>query len=366
MFRAAVAACNPAARVRMFLPDAPRGRLVYGIAMGKAALAMARGAGPVFHGVCVTDALDGQPLPKGWYVLESSHPIPDARSLAAGDAVCDVIASAREDDVVLALVSGGASALVERPIAGLSLEQYVCEIQAVVASGAPIHAINAARIARSQLKGGKLARLSLAPVFTAIASDVTDDDITIVGSGPTCPPRPEDVAVVVSPMNLFGLAMRDAVASRVTVVDLQPEPFTGAVDDVATALLARFTAEAPAGGREHALVAWGESTVALPPDPGVGGRAQQLALVLARALRRGPNSAFVAGSDGSDGPRYPGVSTPAGAFVDGRTWDAIAAAGLDPDAALAGCDAGTALGEVGALVYTQPTGINHGDIVVIG
>ena len=284
-------------------------------------------------------------------------------------------------------------------MAGLALADYVREIQAIVASGAPIRAINVARIARSQLKGGKLARLSAAPVFTAVASDVTDDDLMVIGSGPTCPPRDGDVAVVVSPMKQFAIAMRDEARAHATLVRLRDEPFTEPVAEVAAALLAEVRDAGDAGtvgepgherghepghepgnesGHERGhegrrlrragqvLVAWGESTVALPATPGVGGRAQQLALELARGLRASDRFAFVAGTDGSDGPRLCGRPTPAGAFVDGATWDAIAAAGIDPASALGRCDAGTALAAVGALVVTHPTGVNHGDIVVIG
>ena len=169
---------------------------------GKAALAMARGAGPVFRGVCVAHALDGKPLPTGWVAIEAAHPVPDLRSLAAADAVCDLVAAAHPDDEVLALISGGASALIERPVAGLSLEQFVREVQAVAASGVAIHELNAARIARSQLKGGKLAARSAAPVYTLVASDVFDDDLRIVGSGPTAgaPGRPQDRVELVIPI----------------------------------------------------------------------------------------------------------------------------------------------------------------------
>ncbi len=114
------------------------------------------------------------------------------------------------------------------------------------------------------------------------------------------------------------------------------------------------------------VVGWGEPSVRLPADRGTGGRAQQLALALAKALRTHPGYAFVAASDGMDGPAPADRPAPAGAYVTATTWDAILGAGLDPEAALARCDAGPALAAVGALIVTGPTGINHGDIVVIG
>jgi hydroxypyruvate reductase len=98
----------------------------------------------------------------------------------------------------------------------------------------------------------------------------------------------------------------------------------------------------------------------------VGGRSQQLALALARLLRGRSRGALVVGTDGIDGPPPPDRASPAGAWVDGGTWDAIAATGRDPAEHLARCDAGSALAAVGALVVTGPTGINHADLMIVG
>jgi hydroxypyruvate reductase len=358
MFRAAVAACDPAKRVRAHLAAAPvRGRLIYGLAIGKAALAMARGAGPVFHGVCVTSSLDHQPLPKGWYVIESSHPVPDERSLAAADAVIDLVASAGPEDGVLALISGGASALVERPVAGLSLERFVTEIQELSANGATIHELNAARIARSQVKGGKLASGCAAPVVTLVASDVIGDDVRIVGSGPTCGDRPQDRCELAIPMRAFFDAILAEARHHMTAMGWRSDPIAGTVRDCAATIYA--------SAHGDPFFAWGEPTIALPLGYGTGGRAQQLALELAKRISGQDMLAFVAGSDGQDGPKPADRPAPAGAFVDGTTWLAIRKAGIEPTKALACCDAGPALEAVGALFYTQATGINHGDIVVV-
>lgn len=357
LFRAAVAACDPAQRVRWTLAaNPPAGRFVFGLAIGKAAQAMARGAGPVFHGVCVTHSNDRIAMPKGWYVIESSHPIPDERSLAAADAVCDLIASATAEDVVVALISGGASALIERPIAGLAIERFVREIQTLAATGADIHALNARRTELSQIKGGKLAELSSAPVRTLVASDVIDDDVRVVGSGPTCTRRLGDTCTLAIPIRSFVQAVEVEARKLVTWVEVRREPLAAPVAECADELLADDAA---------IRIAWGEPVLALPPNPGEGGRAQQLALELARRIRGTNRFAFVAGSDGQDGPKPFGRPAPAGAFVDGTTWDRITAL-LDPEAALARCDAGTALDAVGALVITQATGINHGDIAILG
>lgn len=357
--RVAIARCDPERRVRERVQRmAVRGDAIYGLAIGKAAQAMARGAGPVTRGVCVTHALDGKPLPEGWYAIESSHPVPDARSLTAGDAVCDLVATAGPTDRVLALISGGASSLVERPVAGLSLDQFVAEIQAIAASGATIQVLNAARTERSQLKGGKLADGCAAPITTLVASDVVDDDPYVIGSGPTCSRRrPEDRCDIVLPIRQFAIAFGDALRRVNTRFETLWDPLTSSIH-AAVATLRATNGAVP-------VIAWGEPTIALPADHGEGGRAQHFALELARELRGSARIAFVIGSDGMDGPAPRARPAPAGAYVDGTTWGAIETAGIDPRRALERCDAGSALAAAGALVVTGPTGINHGDLVFV-
>ncbi|HEX7703693.1 MAG TPA: DUF4147 domain-containing protein, partial [Kofleriaceae bacterium] len=346
--RAAIATCDPEPLVRERVRRLPLdGEAIYGLAIGKAAQAMARGAGRVKRGVCVTHALDGKPLPEGWYAIESSHPIPDARSLAAGDAVCDLVATAGPKDRVLALISGGASSLVERPIAGLSLEQFVREVQAIAASGATIQTLNAARTERSQIKGGKLADGCVASITTLIASDVVDDDPYVIGSGPTCSRRrPEDFCDIVIPIRRFAIAFGDSLRRANARFETLWDPLVSSIHDALDTLRAT--------DGTLPVIAWGEPTIALPADHGEGGRAQQFALELARELRGSARIAFVIGSDGMDGPAPRARPAPAGAYVDGTTWDWIKAAGLDPRSALERCDAGTALAATDALVVTGP------------
>jgi hydroxypyruvate reductase len=275
--------------------------------------------------------------------------------------VIDVVASAPESARVLALVSGGASSLVERLQPGVTLDALRAETRALIAAGAPIHELNKARIARSALKGGKLALLSEAPITTLVVSDVFDDDVATIGSGPTYPPRVKDRIELVAPMKLAAEEMYALLAHRERV--LVTAPLTGFVLDVANRL----------GGylddvelRQSICVAWGEATVELPRDHGVGGRAQHLALLIARMIANTQITAFVVGTDGVDGQMPIGRDMPAGAYVDGTTWQAISDADINPNAALDRCDSGTALDAVGALVITGPTGINHGDLVLVG
>jgi len=274
-------------------------------------------------------------------------------------------------------------------------------IRRVMAAGATIDEINAVRGALSAQKAGQLALASAAPVVTLATSDVIGDALAVIGSGPTVGPwldapgatiddgaatrwaqarailarhgvavpralageppartvARSDHAEVIAPMASAAHAAVRALATRGIAARLREAPLTGDVESVARALGTVDVA---------AMVAWGEPTVRLPPGHGAGGRAQQLALVLARGLRGTTRSALVVGTDGIDGPPPPGRPSPAGAWVDGTTWDAIAAAGRDPGEALAACDAGTALAAVGALIVTGPSGINHADLVILG
>jgi len=391
-FRDAISACDPQHLVSAAMPEGA----VVGIAIGKAAFAMARGAGPVMRGLAVTTADDGLPLPEGWRRIFAGHPIIDARSLAAARLVMNLVTSAQPDELVLALISGGASALVEWP--RVPLEQLQRVLARVMAAGAPIDELNAVRGALSAIKSGRLAVKSRAPIVTLATSDAIGDSLAVIGSGPTigpwldgdrelgryheaqrvraravaercgvaaadlvalatpCAPQQvdrSDRADVIAPIAGFARAAATALAARGVVLEVAAEPLRGDTAAVA-ARLAGFTG-----------VAWGEPTVVLPAAAGEGGRAQQLALELARHLRGGPRAALVIGSDGIDGPAPTGRPAPAGAFVDGTTWDAVIAAGLDPAAALARADAGPALARVGALVITGATGINHADLVVI-
>ncbi|HEY3806207.1 MAG TPA: DUF4147 domain-containing protein [Kofleriaceae bacterium] len=379
-FRRAVELCDPErlvagakAGVLGGLIDRPQ----YGLALGKAALKMARGFGPVARGVIVTNADDGLGVPDGWHVMIGAHPEPDARSLAAGEAVIDLIAGATSADAVVALISGGASSLVEWPAPGVTLDELRARVAACMASGADIHALNQLRRELSAIKGGKLARLSEAHVATLAISDVYDDDLATIGSGPTIGHRLGDRASVIAPMRLFV----DTLEAELGDFDRVAGPLRGSVEQVAGELIeawnrhggelrmshrhARaFTMRGPRRGRR---LGWGEPTVALPEDHGEGGRAQQLALELARELSgTWPASAMVVGSDGIDGPAPAHRPSPAGAFIEHTTWDAIAAAGIDPERALARCDAGTALDAIGALIVTGPTGINFGDVMLVG
>jgi hydroxypyruvate reductase len=398
----ALAACDPAAAVAAAWArlDAWRdGRPVIGLAIGKAAAAMARGAGPIARGVMVVPALVADGAPAGWVVHVGGHPIADARSLAAGQAVLAAVDAARPGDVVLALISGGASALAEVPAAGLELGEVSAVVAAVMAAGAPIATINRVRAALSAIKGGGLARRGRAPIVTLATSDVPGDELAVIGSGPTIAvDEPGRGAAAARALAALGIAVPRRIAAHLAALaDPAPAPVVGhaevvlprravadavgralaargrparllaaPLDDDVVAIAERIVA-AVAGARGGPIVVgYGEPTVRLPAAPGAGGRAQQLALELARRWRGEDAWALVVGTDGVDGVAPPGAPAVAGAFVDGATWDAIRAAGGDPDAACRGCAAYPALALVGGHVVLGPTGVNHADLVIAG
>jgi glycerate-2-kinase len=417
LFAATLARLDPAERTAAALApelaEAPSGagRVVV-VAVGKAAPAMARGAAAVLGerlagGLVVAQEVAA--LPAELTFAPGAHPVPDAVSEAAGRALLATVSRGRPDQLVLALVSGGASALAAVPAPGLTLHHKRAAIAAVMAAGAPIGAINLVRKHLSAIKGGQLAAAALAPVWTLVASDVVGDDLATVGSGPTLPDTgtfaearevvrwasrvgrqvPAAVrrhldagvagAVAETPKHARSgdrawlvagtRALIDAALAAGRAAGMAAETcLVDATSDVAEVArdlgrLARAAAgrARAAPGRPICLVGGGEPTVVLPTRPGRGGRAQQLALLCARELAGIPGVAVLcAGSDGSDG------NTPAaGAVVDGATWSQVSAAGFDPQRALDGCDAHTALAPTGALITCGPTGVNHADLFLV-
>jgi hydroxypyruvate reductase len=389
-FDAALAAVNGRSRVREWLTAHPVDGAVALLAVGKAACDMARGAQEAL-GASIQDALivtkhgHGARLP--WPVLEAGHPLPDAKSLAAGEQLAAFVARLPASMRVLVLLSGGASALLERLPAGVTLDDLRRVNEWLLGSGLDIHAMNAVRKRLSLIKGGRLAQqLRPRPVMCLAISDVPGDDPRAIGSGPLTPeptglatdrlpafvrdalaaatplPAADDpgfgnveyhiVADNVGARNAAG----GAVARRGYHPVIDPVPVSG---DAATTgvRLAQLLQEAPPG----VVHVWGgETTVTLPAHPGRGGRCQQLALAAARELA-GRDDAWLlaAATDGSDGP-----GDDAGALIDGGTIARGEAEGFDAAAVLARADAGRFLEASGDLLATGPTGTNVMDLVL--
>jgi hydroxypyruvate reductase len=400
IFARALARVEPAGPTARALADLDLADSVVLLATGKASVGMAAGAeaalGRRIAGRVVVAPPGHAPSPG---VLVGSHPVPDARSEAAGRALLAAAASAHPDQDVVALISGGGSALSAVPADGLDLADKARAVAHLMAAGAPIGDLNAVRRHLSALKGGRLAAASAARVTTIVISDVVGDALHEVASGPTVPDptgfddacavverwsgwdalpaavvhrleagrrgeldemtalRPRDRALLLLGLSALVEAAADEARRESPVVDLVGERLEGPVDAVAELLAARMLAS-----RGAVIAAGGEPTVTLPSGAGRSGRAHHLALLMARVLDAAgaPGDAvLVAGSDGADG-----ASGAAGAVVEHDTWRRIRAAGLDPAAHLARCDAAAALAAAGAQIVTGPTGVNHADLVL--
>lgn len=395
LIRAGIAAADPFGAVKTALPrvlaDCPA-RDWRIVALGKAAPAMARAALQALPGadaVIVTHAGNDAAV-AGARVFRAGHPEPDADGLAAAGHVADFLRRTTPDQAVLALISGGGSAMLPAPVGAMSLQDEITVNRLLLRSGLDITAMNRIRQALSSQKGGGWLRLSAAPVTTLILSDVPGDDPRVVASGPSVAPI-GTVAEAAALARAAGLWPRLPIAARHALSRAEPAPppaggpvrvvganrislramhdagagladlvLSGDVTEAAPRILGAMRALGP--GR--ALAFGGETTVRLGDGPtGLGGRNQELALRVALAERDDPlgfDWCFAAvGSDGRDGP-----GQAAGAIVGPSTLGRICAAGLDPVQAARRHDSTPALKVADALVMTGPTGTNVADLAV--
>jgi len=407
LFDTAVAAAEPEAALRAHLPDRPKGRtIVIGAGKGAAQLAAAFERlwdGPL-TGVVVTRY--GYAMPCDHIrVLEAAHPVPDEAGLVASAALLDAVTGLTADDLVVALICGGGSALLPAPPEGLTLADEQALNHALLRSGAPIGVMNAIRKHASRIKGGRLT-VAAAParVVSLVVSDVPGDDPAEVASGPTVPSSVtlEEARAMVSaygielPANLAAHLAMDAARAP----DPGDAPFTRA--EVRVIASARLSLEAAAAeaerrgipasilsdaiegeakdvGQVHAalareiatrnrpltapvlLLSGGETTVTIRGPGGRGGRNTEFLLSFARAVAGLDGiAAMAADTDGIDGSE-----DNAGAFADGTSAARMRKAGVDPAAALAGHDAWGAFAAVGDLFVPGPTGTNVNDFRAI-
>ena len=341
-------------------------------AVGKAASAMALGAyealqSSIQHLLLITK--DGHVSPQvrnlpHVEVYESAHPLPDERSLAAGERLLRWVDELPRDAQPLFLISGGASSLVEVLEQGVTFADLARINREGQASGEPIGALNTRRARVSRIKGGRLAaRLGGRAARALFISDVPGDDPSVIGSGLMGPAPQVDKAdkadsVQRTIVASVGSAV-DAVRAAAVALGLTVHASAVRFDDDAGRLAIRFAHELRLS-QAQVCVWGGESTVRLPAQPGIGGRNQQLALGVARLIAGQSDLALLAaGTDGTDGP-----TEDAGAIVDGDTVARISLGGLDADRCLAAADANAALAVAGDLVHTGPTGTNVGDLVI--
>ncbi|MFC4455428.1 glycerate kinase type-2 family protein [Deinococcus sonorensis] len=396
-FQAAVQASQPdRVLANLTLPEV-RGRTVL-VSVGKAAPGMAAAVmgqlhGPVSGVVVAPHAQATGSLP-GLHVLGAGHPTPDEGSVRAGAAVLDAVRALSPDDLLLCLISGGASALLCAP-AGVTLDQKADLTRQLLASGASIQQINVVRKHLSRVKGGQLARAAApARVVSLVLSDVVGDDLSSIASGPTAPdPSSDRDALAV--LEAFGLRAPEA---RVWLTEGAaglhpdtPKPDDPLFERVTHRIVGRnrtaleaaaahlqqagwpariwrddVTGPAREAARQHAqlareldpgeaLLSGGETTTVVRPGAGRGGR--NLEFLLALALEDTGVYALAADSDGLDGS-----SDAAGAILTPDTLARAARLGLDARASLDGSDAHGFFGRLGDLIRCGPTGTNVNDV----
>ncbi len=291
-------------------------------------------------------------------IHESAHPVPDERSLAAGQRLLDWLSGLPASAEPLFLISGGASSLIEVLEPGVTFEQLGRLNSEGLASGISIAELNARRSKLSRIKGGGVARLlGDRPARALFISDVPGDDPAVIGSGILGPAGGPDRIERTIVASLDQAVQGVCEAAEKWGLDVRRP--TSRFDDDALRLAVRFTHELHLNSAQ--VCVWGgESTVQLPANPGHGGRNQHLALAAARLLAGQPNMMLLAaGTDGTDG-----VTDDAGAVVDSETCARLALAEMDADDCIRRADSGTALAATGDLIHTGPTGTNVGDLVI--
>ena len=389
----------------------PGGKLVV-LGLGKVCVEMLDGAreagADIAEATLATFALTADAPHRSAHAHErifvGGHPLPDAGSLAAGEALLQAAASLGPEDAVLLLVSGGGSALAEAPLLELTLHDLRALNQALLNSGAPIEELNCIRAHLSRLKGGGAARVLFnagvrrsralvlvdvphggAPAVSSgpFASDKTSwaDALEIVrrrtivlpervratleaglrGERPeTLKPAEAEAGIehtVLADMGSPGLVAQRLCARLDPAAEISRSPHV--VQGSLEAVALHFEAQLPRSGPRLTLAS-GEVELQVSLGAPAGGRSQQLALRMARALR-GRNAAFLAaGTDGRDGP-----TAAAGALVDGTTWDEALRRGLDPERALERCAATPLLEALSSTLPARRTGAHSGDLLVL-
>ncbi|MCX7297854.1 MAG: glycerate kinase [Hyphomicrobiales bacterium] len=413
LYRIAVETAHPAAFLPRLLPAAPSGRVII-LAAGKAAGSMAETAENYYLdrlalpaerlcGVAVARHGYGRPT-RIVSMIEAGHPVPDAAGLKAAERAIELADDANAGDLVLVLVSGGASANWIAPASGVSFADKQAVTRALLRSGAHIGEINTVRKHLSRIKGGRLARHAVpASIVTIAISDVPGDDPAVIGSGPTVPdpstlaearaivgkyklvlppaiatalnnaanesPKPNDpvfagsrFVLAARPADSLQAAAEAVRAAGYDCISLGPD-VEGEAREVALAHAA-MARDLRAQGRRAVIISGGELTVTIR-GRGEGGPNQEYALALVGALAGMPHVAAIAGdTDGTDGGG--GAATdPAGAIVDGDSQARARALGLDPAAFLANNDSTGFFAKMGDLLEPGPTYTNVNDFRAI-
>lgn len=405
LFAAAVQAADPMHCIRAHLPAPPKGRTVV-IGAGKGVAQLARAFEQLWP-----SPVEGTVVTRYGYaaacerieVLEAAHPVPDQAGLHAASRLFERVSGLTEDDLVVALICGGGSALLPAPPEGFKLEDEIELNQILLKSGAPISVMNMLRKQFSRIKGGKLAAAAApARIVSLVVSDIPGDNPAFVASGPTVTDAttPADALKAAAQYHIeLPSRIRDHIEQNArTWVAGEPESKRKVVRVIASAgvslraaaakarkdgikaviLSDAMEGEAREAGLFHAalaqeiekadqpfsrpviLLSGGETTVTVRGN-GRGGRNTEFLLSLATRIAGARNiHALAADTDGIDG-----TEDNAGAFADGTTIARLSQKGLDAGPLLAGNDAWTAFAAIGDLFTTGPTGTNVNDFRAI-
>ena len=391
----AIAAVQPDAAVQRALSNMTFDGRVLLVAAGKAAWQMAKAASDALgsrieKGVVVTKYGHVAGPIANFDCFEAGHPVPDENSFNGTQAALDLVADLTERDTVLFLLSGGGSALFEKPL--VSAKELQDITGQLLACGADITEINTIRKRLSAVKGGRFAQICWpAKVEAVILSDILGDPLDMIASGPACPDSStaEDALRIAKK---YSLEMSDAARALLNVetpkvLNNVRSQINGSVRELCAAaaktcaalgytpillsdqlccqakeagsFLASILKTHAHDGQSLAFIAGGETVVKLT-GKGKGGRNQELALAAAAGIADMSGAAvFSVGSDGTDGP-----TDAAGGYVDGDTVEALQSHGLTVDDVLQDNDAYHALSKVGGLIMTGPTGTNVNDVAV--
>jgi glycerate 2-kinase len=390
----------------------PGQKFIILVAMGKASLAMTQAAvdklgARISRGICICKTMPQ--LPPTWdniEIIQGAHPVPDERSLHAGQAIREMLSGLTEDDLLLVLVSGGSSALVVDPCEGIGLDDLQAMNRALLHCGATINEMNCVRKHAERLKGGGLVKLANpAKVAALLLSDVIGDDMSVIASGPTVA-DPTTFANALKIVNKYGITEQMPVSilthlekgSRGQATETL-KPGNAANRNVTNTLIGsnhhaiqaameiaqqegfdcrcvseQMTGEASAAAewflnqaldcgqmeRPAMYIAGGETTVTVRGN-GKGGRNLQVALSVVGRMSNLQNAVFVTlATDGEDGP-----TDAAGAVVTPETKPKALALGLDPAVYLENNDAYTFFEKVDGLIKTGSTGTNVNDLTLL-
>ncbi len=395
IIESAIAAVLPDEAVRRALKTAHLGSNVILVAAGKAAWQMAKTAreclgSAITKGIVITKYDHVKAPIEGIECYEAGHPVPDENSFAATEKALAAVQDLTEKDTVLFLLSGGGSALFEKPlISGTELQSIT---QQLLASGADITKINTIRKRLSAVKGGKFA-LSCTPakVFSIVLSDIIGDPLDMIASGPAYPDS-STCAEAMAIAKLYDLKISDQAWELLNIetpkaLDNVVSVVTGSVSELAAAaaaqckalgyeteiltdrldclakdagiMLAKKIRSCAGQGKKRTFIAGGETVVQIT-GTGLGGRNQELALSAAEGIDGIAGAAiFSVGSDGTDGP-----TDAAGGYVDYESAAQLADKNISINAVLQDNDSYHALKAIDALIFTGPTGTNVNDVAV--